>query len=344
MFIKTLFVFLLSLSVFLSGCGRLAPNKSEKKELPVTRDFFAMDTYCKIIAYGANAEKAVDAAQKEIRRLDGLLSAHAGDSEISRLGKNRSAVVSVDTATLLTRSLALHKETGGAFNITLAPVSQCWGFPHGPYHVPDETEIQNALAKTGMRFIQWNEETRYCALDGADVSLDFGGIAKGYAAEKMAEKLAQDNTGGALINLGGNIKAVGAKPDGSAWRVGVQNPDEKESYLGILSVKDSSVVTSGDYERYFINDNIRYHHILNPKTGRPAQNGIRSVTIVCRDCTLADGLSTALFVMGPEAAIKFWQTQRESFQFILFTQNRTLYVSEGLLPIFETRLSVTPVK
>ncbi|MBQ9572852.1 MAG: FAD:protein FMN transferase [Acidaminococcaceae bacterium] len=344
MFIKTLFIFWLSLSVILSGCAPIAPDKAGKKEVPVARDFFAMDTYCKITAYGANAEKAADAAQKEIRRLEALVSSHAEDSEVSRLAKNRSAVVSVDTAALLSQSLALHEETGGAFDITLAPVSQCWGFPHGPYHAPDEAEIKNALAKTGMSFIRWEAGTRNCTLDGREISLDFGGIAKGYAAEKMTEKLAQDNISSAIINLGGNVKAVGAKPDGSSWRVGLQHPDEKESYLGILSVTDTSVVTSGDYERYFIKDNVRYHHILDPKTGMPAQNGTRSVTIVCRDCTLADGLSTALFVMGPGAAIKFWQSHRDRFQFIMFAQDKTLYVSEGLLPVFATKLTVTPVK
>ena len=303
-----------------------------------------MDTYVKITLYGAEAEQAADSAKAEMLRLEHVLSPYNVESEVSALQKEHSRTVSEDIAALLARSISLHKETGGAFDITLAPVSRLWGFPHGPYHVPNESELQNALLQTGMNGIRWEESSRLCSLTKPGLSLDFGGIAKGYAAEKIADKLTQHNINSALLNLGGNVKALGEKPDRTPWRVAIQHPDQKEKYLGILSVKETSVVTSGDYERYFLKDKIRYHHILNPKTGTPAHSGLRSVTIVCRDCTAADGLSTALFVMGPEAAISFWKKHKETFQLILFTQDQTLYVTEGLLPLFTSEFSITPVK
>ena len=363
---KRLYFFLLFLIVYVfSGCSFLA-----QKEQNSTRDFFAMDTYVKMILYGPEAEKAADALQAEMLRLDRQLSLYSEKSDVSRLHQqlaspalpqspssqqtdaphkeyltqSHTIQLSEDTAELLTRSQKLHAETNGAFDITLSPVSKLWGFPHGPYRVPDKTEIQAALARTGMESIRWDSRIRQFSADNPAVTLDFGGIAKGYAAEKMAAILKKQNIRHALLNLGGNVKTVGAKPDNSPWRIAIQHPDAKTDYLGVLSVSDTSVVTSGDYERYFEKGKIRYHHILDPRTGAPARSGLRSVTVVCKDCTLADGLSTALFVLGPEAAISFWQKQKEQFQFILFTENNTLYVTEKLLPVFETKLTVTAVR
>lgn len=330
---------LFCLLLFLCGCSH-APQK----EAAVTQDFFAMDTYARIILYGKNAEQAASAAEAEMRRLDKLLSSYEESSEVSALHNRRTAVVSNDTAKLLTRSLQLRNETDGAFDITLAPLSRLWGFPHGPYRVPDRTEIEAALLQAGMDTIIWDSASRQCTLKKPAVTLDFGGIAKGYAADRMAAIVKEQQIRHALLNLGGNVKAIGDKPDHSPWRVAIRHPDDKNGYLGIVSVKDMSVVTSGDYERFFEKDKERYHHILDPKTGAPARSGIRSATIVCRDCATADGLSTALFVMGSQAAVSFWKKDPARFQFILFTEDRTLYVSEGLLPLFETTLAVTPVR
>ena len=330
-------------SISLCGCFFAEPSATQN-EKPVTCDFFAMDTYVKAVLNGYDAETAADAMQTEMLRLDSLLSLYRNDSETARLRGTTSAIVSEDVAALLGQSLRLHQETGGAFDITLFPVSSLWGFPHGPYRVPDRDTLAAALARTGMQAIHWDRAARCFRSDNPELTLDFGGIAKGYAAEQMARVLKERRIRHALLNLGGNIKAIGAKPDGSPWRVAIQHPDDANGYLGILSVSDLSVVTSGDYERFFEKDKARYHHILDPKTGAPARSGIRSATIVCSDCATADGLSTALFVMGSQAAVSFWKKDPARFQFILFTEDRTLYVSEGLLPLFETTLAVTPVR
>ena len=299
-----------------------------------------MDTYMRISAYGDKAPEAVAAAEQEITRLDKLLSANAPNSELAQLQQKRSATVSKDMALLLERSFQLHQQTKGAFDITLLPLSRLWGFPHGPYIIPSEQEQQVAHSQTGMDKISWNKETRHCVLNDASLAVDLGGIAKGYAAEQAAAVLRQKGCRNALFNLGGNIKAMGTKPDGSLWKISIQHPDDKEAYLGILTITDTSVVTSGDYERFFIKDGNRYHHILNPATGLPANNGLRSVTIVCPDSTMADGLSTALFVLGPRQAISYWQQHKQEFELILYTTAGKLYVTEGLRQTFNSKIPV----
>ena len=145
----------------------------------------------------------------------------------------------------------------------------------------------------------------------------------------------------AILNLGGNVQLVGAKPDGSSWKVGIKSPDEQEEYLGVLSAKNKAIITSGGYERYFEENGRKYHHIIDPKTGMPAYNGLQSVTIVSEDGTLADGLSTALYVMGTEEAVKFWQDHSDEFDAILYTDDGTLYVTEGIADTFTSSHSIT---
>ncbi|MBO5460703.1 MAG: FAD:protein FMN transferase, partial [Ruminococcus sp.] len=142
--------------------------------------------------------------------------------------------------------------------------------------------------------------------------------------------------GNGLINLGGNVHVVGTKTDGSKWRVGIQNPENDSEYIGVLTVSDSAVITSGGYERYFEEEGITYHHIIDPSTGYPAENGLISVTIVSKDGTLADGLSTSLYVMGLEKAEQYWQEHSEEFDAILLTEGNELYVTEGITEDFSS--------
>lgn len=140
------------------------------------------------------------------------------------------------------------------------------------------------------------------------------------------------------------MQALGTKTDGSKWRVAVQSPDDTEDYLGILSVQDKAVITSGGYERYFEQDGKTYHHIIDPKTGYPAENGLTSVTIVSEDGTLADGLSTSLFIMGKEKAIEFWKAHSDEFDIIMLTDEGKLYVTEGIQDDFSTEMEMEIIK
>ena len=157
-----------------------------------------------------------------------------------------------------------------------------------------------------------------------------GGIAKGYAAGRVRTILREAGVTSAIISLGGNVAAVGKKPDGSAWTVGLQDPDRPEAYFGTVSIEDACVVTSGAYQRYFEENGVCYHHILDPHTGCPAESGVKSVSVVAQDDTLADALSTALFVMGLDAGAELWNSSGLSFEAVFVTDDNTVWITPGL--------------
>ena len=203
---------------------------------------------------------------------------------------------------------------------------RAWGFADGEYRVPEAGELAALLEHTGWAKV---------AVDGTSVTLpegfalDLGGIGKGYAAGRCKEILKERGVTSALLSLGGNVSALGSKPDGSAWTVAIEDPDGG-GYLGTVQIVDRCVVTSGGYQRYFEQDGVRYWHILDPQTGKPARSGMQSVTVVSEDDTLADALSTALFVMGPERAADFWRGHRAEFDAVWLTDDGGLFVTEGL--------------
>ena len=194
-----------------------------------------------------------------------------------------------------------------------------------------------------------NENAPFASRERADIFsmrtlIDFGGIAKGYTSSRIMDIYKDNGITSGLVNLGGNVQALGTKTDGTKWKIAVQSPDDTEDYLGILSVQDKAVITSGGYERYFEQDGVTYHHIIDPKTGYPAENGLVSVTIVSSDGTLADGLSTSLFIMGEEKAADFWREHKDEFDAILMSDDGTLYVTEGLENDFSTERTVEIIR
>ena len=316
-----------ALAVFGIGSVIIFCSKNENKI--ATKSLYAMDTYMEITAYGRKSEEAVEAAAKEIERLDELLSTGSESSEITMMNNNKTGNVSEDTAYLLKRSIELWKTTGGAFDITIYPVMRAWGFTCGEFRVPDNAELTGLLDNVDASKLEFNENTKTLTLP-ENVEIDFGGIAKGYTSERVAKIMKEYGIKSATLNLGGNVQTIGPKPDGSEWRIAVKNPDNTQSYLGVISVEDKAVITSGGYERYFEEDGIVYHHIIDPKTGKPAQNGLISVTIVCEDGTLADGLSTALYVLGKDEAIAYWKSHSEEFDAVFLDESGKLYVTQGL--------------
>ena len=330
-------------SMLLTGCGTASNTKNtgSASEIqttnsttassaePVSQEIFAMDTYMTVTAYGDNAQKGVTDAVAEIQRLDNLLSIGKEDSEISKLNKSGCAAMSDDTAVMVTKALDLYKSTGGAFDITVLPLMELWGFTTQEYYVPTEDEIQSTLQRVGADKLTWDESTKTLTL-GDKQEIDLGGIAKGFTSSRIMEIFKKDGVTCGMVSLGGNVHLLGTKQDGSAWRVGIQDPNNTDDMLGVLEANDCAVITSGAYERNFEKDGVTYHHIIDPATGKPSNSGLTSVTIVSKDGTLADGLSTSLFVMGKDKAIAYWKQHADEFDTILVDKDRNVYITEGI--------------
>ena len=289
------------------------------------REILAMDTVMKLTIYGENAPQAGEAAVDRIRELEGLLSVTGEDSEIYAANHTGSAQLSPDAAALLARALALCRETGGALDVTIYPVVRAWGFTTGAYRVPDDGELTALLERVDYRQAAL-EGDRLTLPEG--VELDLGAVAKGYTGDQLMALLAREGIASAIVELGGNVQALGSKPDGSPWRVAVHAPDGS-GYAGVLEIRDQAVVTSGGYERYFEEDGETYWHIIDPATGYPAKSGLASVTVVSESGVEADALSTSLFVMGRERAAEYWRAHG-GFQCILISEDGSVAVTEGL--------------
>ena len=330
---KWLLVALCLGAALLSGCGAEPPSASA--------DVFAMDTYMTVTTYGEQCEEALDAAVAEIERLDALLSVGTADSEISRINANGSGTLSADTQAMVEQALDIWCTTGGAFDITVYPIMQAWGFTTGNYKVPCKLALQALLQTAGSEKL---------TLNGSDLTLeegqgiDLGGIAKGYTSDRLMEIFKEFNLSAGVVSLGGNVQCCGTKPDGSLWRCGIRDPntpDDPNALLGVVTVADKAVITSGAYERNFTDENGQaYHHIIDPATGTPADSGLSSVTVVSADGTLADGLSTACYVMGLDKYIEYWRSYGENFDLILMTDENEVYVTAPIEDSFTSEYTV----
>lgn len=314
---------LLVAALMLAGCGA----QTSAEESSQSREVYAMDTVMTLEAYGQNADAALDEAVAEIERLDALWSIASSDGEIARLNAEKQITASADTLALLTRAKEISAATDGLFSTTIAPLMEAWGFTSGDYRVPDEAELSALLAHVDDEEIAISGST---VTIPADAKVDLGGIAKGFTSARVMEIFRENGVESGILSLGGNVQTLGTKPDGSLWRVGLQDPVDTSALFATLEVADKAVITSGAYERNFEQDGIVYHHIIDPRTGYPAESGLSSVTIVSDDGTLADGLSTSLFIMGKEAAVEFWQTHSDEFDMVLMSDDGTVTVSEGI--------------
>lgn len=316
-------------------------NEEDKSE---SRDIFAMDTYMTLTAYGKNAKKALDEAVDEINDIEQLVSTGIDSSEVSQINKNGKGSVSETTGYLIKRSKEIYDSTNGVFDITIYPIMQAWGFPTENYCVPGKKELKKLRGLMGADHVLYDEKKQEVTLNKEGMKIDLGGIAKGYTSSKVMDIFKENGISSAVISLGGNVQTLNGKPDGSDWRVAVENPADTGSYIGVLSIKDKAVITSGGYERYFKQDGKTYHHIIDPANGYPANNGLTSVTIVSDDGTLADGLSTSLFIMGPEKAQKYWKEHSDEFDTILVKDDGSILVSEGLAEYFTSESDFTIIK
>lgn len=325
---------LLSAAFLLTGCSG-APAQE-----PETATFFAMDTAMDFTVYGDAA--LLDEAETLIGSLEEQVSVTDEHSDIYAIDHTGSGSLSGNAAELMEQALELCRRTGGALDISVYPIVRAWGFTTGSYQVPDEETIQSLLPLVDYTQIQYDAATGVVTLPEG-MEIDLGSVAKGYAGQLAAQMLREHGVQSALLNLGGNVQTVGAKPDGSPWQIGIKDPQGEDAMM-VLSVEDQAVVTSGGYERYFEQDGQTYWHIMDPSTGHPADSGLLSVTIVGDEGVVCDGLSTALFVMGLEKAADLW-AQSGDFEAVFVTASGEVYITEGLRDHFALteRYADTPV-
>jgi len=302
-----------------------------------------MDTVMTLSASGSGAKAALKEAEEEIYALEALFSRTRPGSDVCAVNgrTGASAGVSADTEALLKAAEEYRAATGGAFDVTVAPVMDAWGFAGGEYRVPSDSEIADLLPLVDGGAVR-TENGTVTLEDGQ--SVDFGGIAKGFASDRLEELFHRHGISSGMISLGGNVYVHGTKPDGSLWKVGVRDPEDPGSLLGVLQLRDAYAITSGGYQRYFEEDGVLYHHIIDPADGRPARSGLSSVTVTAPangsggsapgNGTMCDALSTALFVMGEERALAFWRESGLRFDMILVTEDGRILVTEGIADSF----------
>lgn len=305
---------------------------AESEPIRTERSLFAMNTYMTFTAYGENAQAALDESETRIKTWEYLWSVTDEESEIYKANHSAGQTVSVsqETAALVSFALEMAEKTGGALDPTIYPVLTAWGFTTDSKQIPTSGQIAALLQNVGYSHIRL-ENTNLTVPEGME--LDLGAVGKGYTADLVTAVLKKQGVESAIISLGGNIQAVGSRPDGSDWRVGIRAPWEEGS-LGVLEISDAAAVTSGGYENYFEGeDGNIYWHILDPSTGYPADSGLQSITIIGKEGRLCDALSTALFVMGPEKAEAYWR-ENGGFEMLLVTDKKEIILTEGIAAQF----------
>lgn len=313
-------VVLILLVLMLTACGKGISEESARKTV------VAMDTAITLTAYGKNSESALAEAEEEIYLIDTKMSRSNENGEIYPLNINKSAEVSDETAFVISTALDVGKSTNGDFDITVAPIMDLWGFFGHSYRVPSESEIKERLKYVNYKNIELNGNSVHLK-DNA--TIDLGGIAKGYASDRVKDIFREYDIESGLISFGSAIQAIGTKPDGSNWRIGITDPQNKDSHIARLEISDKCVATSGSYEQAFEENGQKYHHIINPSTGYPSNSDLASVSVICDSATVADALSTALFVMGLDKAIDCWKNSND-FDMILITDDNSVYITAPL--------------
>lgn len=312
-----------------TGCARSGP---------VSQSAFLLDTYITVTIYDqdglfqdTNREEALEGSIELCRHYDQLFSKTQETSEIYAINHREpgteSMTVSEDTARMLEKGLEYSRISQGAFDITIQPLSSLWDFKSQNPTLPDPQALKEAAEQVDYRNIIIEGNQIHFLSD--QVQVDPGAIAKGYIADRMKEYLEEQGIESAVINLGGNVLCLGERPDGTPFRIGLRKPfgDSSET-AGILDVNGMSVVSSGVYERHFEIDGVNYHHLLNPDTGWPWQNGLTQVTIISPESVDGDGLSTVCFGLGLEQGIELLNTM-DDICGIFMTEDGTIYGSQG---------------
>ncbi len=298
-----------------------------------------LGTTSEITLYAGGTESAFDAAFARIAEIDSAMTINKPDSEVIRVNKAAGlhpVKVAPDVFFVIKRGLEFSLLGNGAFDITVAPLVALWGIGTAHARVPRPDEIKETLALVGSRNLELQEAGSTVFLKRPGMGIDLGSMAKGYAADEVARVLREHGVTSALINLGGNILTMGQKPDGTPWRIGIQNPEEpRGTPVGVVEIPRGSVTTAGTYERYFTSGGKRYFHILDARTGYPAWNGLAAVSIVAGDSMSADGYDTVVFTQGLNAGRALVEAAHGAIEAVFITEKRGIYVTPALRPRFK---------
>ena len=323
------------LLLLLVGCQQKEPESFE----PISQNKFLLGTIVNITLYDNPQQSIFDEIFTAIEEIETKMTINNATTseiiEINHEAGNKAVKVSQETFDVIKTGLEYSKLSQGRFDITAGPLVTLWEIGFEDAHVPNPLEIEESLTLINYENVELNEDELTVKLTEPNMMIDLGGIAKGYAADVAASILKKHGNQQAIINLGGNVYAYGEKTNKETWKVGVQNPFSlRGEYLGIAKVKNKSIVTSGTYERFFEQDGVTYHHILDPKTGYPVENGLMSVTIIADSSMTADALSTIAFTLGIEEGLKLIESL-EDVEALYVTNDKLLYASSGFLNNFE---------
>lgn len=320
-------LFVVVLSVFIVCYGKM-----QKPEEPITATAFKLNTVVKVTIYDSQDEKILQDALALCDKYEKIFSRTRTDSEIYLLNEGKLPqedgyyILSEECAELVEKGLYYSELSGGAFDITIEPLSSLWDFTSGEKQIPDPQTLVEAQKHVGYEKVELKGNKIRFQEDG--MGLELGAIAKGYIADKIKEFLISEGIESAVIDLGGNVLCIGARPDGEAFRVGIQKPfADRNETVATAGIRDRSVVSSGIYERYFEKDGKLYHHILNPKSGYPYENGLTAVTILSDESVDGDGLSTVCFALGLEKGLELINSLPDT-QAVFITEDGELHYSE----------------
>lgn len=318
---------------FMTGCISRADGQHNKS-------FFAMDTIITFKVFGdRSAKKAMDRAIDRIKEIEDHMSPSRKDSDVSKINQAAGVEpvrVKDDTFYVIKKALDYGRLSHGLLDITIRPIVELWDITSDQAKVPSKEEVEEKLALVDYKKVILDEDKKTVFLENKDMGIDLGAIAKGYAADEAVRILREAGVENALLNLGGNVITIGGNPDGRPWRIGLQDPRTEETgepHFAIIGVADATIVSSGDYERYlekvYEETRERYHHILDPKTGFPAQKGLMTCTIITNSSIDADALSTILFIMGREEGFQLME-ELGNVEAIAVTLDKEIYTTEGL--------------
>ena len=320
---RRIIAILAALMLLLSGC-----SMSKKQENQTYTDTL-FDTVIKVQILDSVDSEVLEGCKELCQKYDTMFSNRIEDSEISRINnaKCNPVEVSDETLTLMKTGIYYSELSDGAFDITISPVSMLWDFKSESPSVPSQETIEEAVSHVDYHNIVIEGNT--VQLTDPQAGIDVGALAKGYIADRLKEDLQEEGVEHALINLGGNVLAMGTKTDGSDYNIGIQKPfDETGEPVTAVKIADESVVTSGIYQRYFEQDNILYHHILDPQTGYPCENNLYSVSIITDSSLTADALSTTCFLLGYEKGMELIN-QLDDVDAVFITDDETIHYSDN---------------